>query len=498
MRRTAVTAVFLSLGLALTACGSRVDPAGTGGAAPAAASCVDTSGSSIKIGFLNSRSGTMAISENTVYNSLKMASDEINAAGGVLGKQLTVVAEDGASEPTVFAEKAQKLIRSDCVAAVFGGWTSSSRKAMLPVFEGNNALLFYPVQYEGLESSKNIFYTGATTNQQIVPALDYLKEKGAKSLFLVGSDYVFPQTANKIIKAYAAANGMEIKGEEYAPLGYTDFSGSPTSSTSPPGILPHGQKQWLEIGMLLVQDAKLLMLDEPVAGMSAEEKDGTGRLLQRIAEDRTVVIVEHDMDFMRAFAKSVTVLHAGKVLSEGSVAAVQADPRVQEVYLGPGHRSEDEVAAVLGGGLLMLPMLDVEVGYGRTSVIHGVTVEVPADGVAAVMGHNGAGKTTLLRAAVGLLPVRSGRILLDGEDVTGLRPAPAGAARAGLRPAGPAVVRADDDGGEPAARRRRQAQRSGADRRGAGPVPGAARPADPPRRPALRAASASSWRSPGR
>ena len=95
---------------------------------------------------------------------------------------------------------------------------------MLPVFEGNNALLFYPVQYEGLESSKNIFYTGATTNQQIVPALDYLKEKGVKSLFLVGSDYVFPQTANKIIKAYAAANGMEIKGEEYAPLGYTDFS----------------------------------------------------------------------------------------------------------------------------------------------------------------------------------------------------------------------------------------------------------------------------------
>ena len=116
----------------------------------------------------------------------------------------------------------------------------------------------------------------------------------------------------------------------------------------PAGILPHGQKQWLEIGMLLVQDAKLLMLDEPVAGMSAEEKDETGRLLQRIAEDRTVVIVEHDMDFMRAFAKSVTVLHAGKVLSEGSVAAVQADPRVQEVYLGPGHHSQDEVAAVLG------------------------------------------------------------------------------------------------------------------------------------------------------
>jgi urea transport system substrate-binding protein len=221
-RRTAVTAAVLSLGLVLTACGSRVDSGATGGAP--AASCVNTSGPEVKIGFLNSRSGTMAISENTVYDSLQLAADQINAAGGVLGKKLAVVAEDGASEPTVFAEKAQKLIRSDCVAAVFGGWTSSSRKAMLPVFESNNALLFYPVQYEGLEASKNIFYTGATTNQQIVPALDYLKQQGAKSLFLVGSDYVFPQTANKIIKAYAAANGIEIKGEEYAPLGHTAFA----------------------------------------------------------------------------------------------------------------------------------------------------------------------------------------------------------------------------------------------------------------------------------
>src|ERR1700754_526578 len=219
--RTLTAAIFLTLGLPLSACGARVGDAGSAAAAP---SCVDTSGSEIKIGFLNSRSGTMAISENTVFDSLSLAAEQINAAGGVLGKQLAVVAEDGASEPTVFAEKAQKLIRSDCVAAVFGGWTSSSRKAMLPVFESNNALLFYPVQYEGLESSKNIFYTGATTNQQIIPALDYLKEQGATSLFLVGSDYVFPQTANKIIKAYAAANGMEIKGEEYAPLGHTDFA----------------------------------------------------------------------------------------------------------------------------------------------------------------------------------------------------------------------------------------------------------------------------------
>ena len=208
--------------IALSACGARVD-AGSDTSA-SAESCVDTSGDTVRIGFLNSLSGTMAISEQTVHDSLELAAQEINADGGVLGKELEVVSEDGQSEPTVFAEKAGKLITSDCVAAVFGGWTSASRKAMLPVFESQGSLLFYPVQYEGLESSPNIFYTGATTNQQIVPALDYLAEQGTKSLFLVGSDYVFPRTANKIINAYAEAHGIEVVGEEYAPLGHTDFS----------------------------------------------------------------------------------------------------------------------------------------------------------------------------------------------------------------------------------------------------------------------------------
>ncbi|MFD4402058.1 urea ABC transporter substrate-binding protein [Nocardia sp. NPDC058499] len=206
--------------LAATACGSSASEQ----AGASVQTCVDTSGPTIKVGSLNSLSGTMAISEVTVRDSIRLAVDQINAAGGVLGKQIELVGEDGASEPTVFAEKAEKLISSDCVAAVFGGWTSSSRKAMLPVFEDRNALLYYPVQYEGLESSENIFYTGATTNQQIVPALDYLKGRGVKSLYLVGSDYVFPQTANRIIKAYAEANGIEIKGEDYTPLGSTDFS----------------------------------------------------------------------------------------------------------------------------------------------------------------------------------------------------------------------------------------------------------------------------------
>jgi urea transport system substrate-binding protein len=212
-----LVAASLTVGLALTGCGAKAGESD-------ASSSADTSGDKVKVGFVNSLSGTMAISEVTVRDSLALAVEQINASGGVMGKQLEPVSEDGASDWPTFAEKAQKLISSDKVAAVFGGWTSASRKAMLPVFEKNKALLFYPVQYEGLESSPYIFYTGATTNQQIVPALDYMKSKNIKSIFLVGSDYVFPRTANKIIKAYAQANGMQVKGEEYSPLGSTDFA----------------------------------------------------------------------------------------------------------------------------------------------------------------------------------------------------------------------------------------------------------------------------------
>jgi urea transport system substrate-binding protein len=206
-------ATLAALTLTLAACGGGESTSG------------DTAGGdTIKVGLLHSLSGTMAISEVTVKDAELLAIEEINAAGGVLGKKLEPVVEDGASDWPTFAEKATKLIRQDKVATVFGGWTSASRKAMLPVFERNKALLWYPVQYEGLESSPYIFYTGATTNQQIVPALDYMKEQGQKKIFLVGSDYVFPRTANKIIKAYADANDMEILGEEYTPLGHTEYS----------------------------------------------------------------------------------------------------------------------------------------------------------------------------------------------------------------------------------------------------------------------------------
>ncbi|MCU1371232.1 MAG: urtA [Ilumatobacteraceae bacterium] len=219
-----LVAAVSALTLFAAGCGSS-DSGGSGGSEGASSSgdtCVD--GDTVKLGFLNSTSGAMAISEQTVRDSLILAAEEINADGGILGKQIEYVEEDGASDPPVFAEKINKLLTEDQVAAVFGGWTSASRKAMLPVVEGADGLLFYPVQYEGLEASENIYYTGATTNQQIIPAMDFLKEQGVKTLFLAGSDYVFPRTANKIIKQYAKELGIEIVGEEYVPLDSDDWT----------------------------------------------------------------------------------------------------------------------------------------------------------------------------------------------------------------------------------------------------------------------------------
>jgi len=207
--------------MAIAGCGS--DDSSDSGSKSSAEPGV--SGDTIKVGILHSLSSTMAISEVSVKDAELLAIEEINKKGGVLGKKVKPVVEDGASDWPTFAEKAQKLISTDKVAATFGGWTSASRKAMLPVFERNKSLLYYPVQYEGLEASPYIFYSGATTNQQIVPGLEFLKEElKVKKLFLVGSDYVFPRTANKEIKAWAKANGMDIVGEEYSPLGNTDYA----------------------------------------------------------------------------------------------------------------------------------------------------------------------------------------------------------------------------------------------------------------------------------
>ena len=184
----------------------------------------DEAGDVIKVGVLHSLSGTMSISEVAVKDATILAINEINAAGGLLGKQIVPIIEDGASDWPTFAEKARKLIERDQVQVVFGCWTSASRKAVLPVFEGLDHLLFYPVQYEGLEASKNIIYTGAAPNQQIMPAVSWLlQEKGTK-FFLLGSDYVFPRTANKIIKIQLEAEGGTTVAEEYTPLGHTEYA----------------------------------------------------------------------------------------------------------------------------------------------------------------------------------------------------------------------------------------------------------------------------------
>ncbi len=221
----------LGVGSLIKACAPATPPAATTtGATPAAtglaapATTAAASGDTIKVGVLHSLSGTMAISEKSLVDATLLAIEEINAAGGVLGKKIEPIVEDGNSDWPTFAEKAKKLIEQDKVVAVFGCWTSASRKAVLPVFESKDHLLFYPVQYEGQECSKNIFYTGAAPNQQIEPSVDWLLKNKGKEFFLVGSDYVFPRTANTIIKAQLAASGGTVVGEDYLPLGNSEVT----------------------------------------------------------------------------------------------------------------------------------------------------------------------------------------------------------------------------------------------------------------------------------
>lgn len=206
----AAAAAVLALSMVLmTGCGS-----GSG----------SSSKESVKVGLLHSMTGSMAISEQAVLDAEKLAIKEINESGGILGKQIEYQEEDGASDPSTFASKAEKLVDQDGISTVFGCWTSSSRKAVKSIFEDYDALLFYPVQYEGMESSSNIVYTGAAPNQQIVPAIEYLIDKGYKKFFLLGSDYVFPRIANMIIQAQLDAAGLEVVGEEYADMDQTDFA----------------------------------------------------------------------------------------------------------------------------------------------------------------------------------------------------------------------------------------------------------------------------------
>lgn len=178
----------------------------------------------VKVGIIHSLTGTMAMSEASVVDAEKLAIDEINASGGVLGKTIEPIVEDGASDWPTFAEKARKLLENDHVAATFGAYTSASRKAVLPVFERNKGLLYYPTFYEGLEKSPAIIYTGAEASQQTLAAVSWLMANKGKSVYLVGSDYIWPRTTNKLARASVTKQGGSIVGEDYLPLGNIEFS----------------------------------------------------------------------------------------------------------------------------------------------------------------------------------------------------------------------------------------------------------------------------------
>lgn len=213
--KAAMVGVFSTvLGLSTTAAIAEVNTTGL--------AVTDTE---VTVGILHSLTGTMAISETGAQEAEKLAIKQINESGGILGRQIKIIQEDGASDWPTFAEKAKKLLVKDKVAAVFGAWTSASRKAVLPVFEKENGMLYYPTFYEGLEQSKNVIYTGQEATQQILAGLDWVaKEKGAKTFYLIGSDYIWPRTSMKIARKHIEnVLGGKVVGEEYKPLGNTQF-----------------------------------------------------------------------------------------------------------------------------------------------------------------------------------------------------------------------------------------------------------------------------------
>ncbi|MEN3977092.1 urea ABC transporter substrate-binding protein [Emcibacter sp. SYSU 3D8] len=216
LRRTAKAAMLAAVALAPLAAHA-ADKANTTGLA-----VTDTT---VKVGILHSVTGTMAISETGSVQAEKLAIKQINDMGGVLGRKIEFIQEDGASDWPTFAEKAKKLLVNDKVAAVFGCWTSASRKAVLPVFEQYNGMLYYPTFYEGLEQSPNVIYTGQEATQQIIAGIDWVaKTKGAKTFYLLGSDYIWPRTSNKIARKHIEKLGLKVVGEDYYPLGHTQFN----------------------------------------------------------------------------------------------------------------------------------------------------------------------------------------------------------------------------------------------------------------------------------
>ena len=339
---------------------------------PAGAHAADT----IKVGVLHSLSGTMAISETALKNVALMTIEEINAGGGVLGKQLEPVVVDPASNWPLFAERARQLLAQDKVAAVFGCWTSVSRKSVLPVFKELNGLLFYPVQYEGEELEKNVFYTGAAPNQQAIPAVEYLMSEeggGAKRFVLLGTDYVYPRTTNKILRAFLKSKGVSDADimEDYTPFGHADYQ---TIIARIKQFAAEGKKTavvstingdsnvpfYKELG-----NAGLKATDVPVVAFSVGEEElrgvDTKPLVGHLAAWNYFMSVDNAenkafIEKYRAWAKKNNVPNADTVVTNDPMEATYVGLHMwKQAVEKAGSTDVDKVIAAMGGQTFKAP-----------------------------------------------------------------------------------------------------------------------------------------------
>ena len=339
---------------------------------PAGAHAADT----IKVGILHSLSGTMAISETALKNVALMTIEEINAGGGVLGRKLEPVVVDPASNWPLFAERARQLLAQDKVAAVFGCWTSVSRKSVLPVFKELNGLLFYPVQYEGEELEKNVFYTGAAPNQQAIPAVEYLMSEeggGAKRFVLLGTDYVYPRTTNKILRAFLKSKGVSDADilEDYTPFGHADYQ---TIIARIKQFASEGKKTavvstingdsnvpfYKELG-----NAGLKATDVPVVAFSVGEEElrgvDTKPLLGHLAAWNYFMSVDNPqnkafIDKYRAWAKKNAVPNADTVVTNDPMEATYVGLHMWKQAVEKAASTDvDKVIAAMGGQTFKAP-----------------------------------------------------------------------------------------------------------------------------------------------
>lgn len=339
---------------------------------PAGAHAADT----IKVGILHSLSGTMAISETALKNVALMTIEEINAGGGMLGRKLEPVVVDPASNWPLFAERARQLLAQDKVAAVFGCWTSVSRKSVLPVFKELNGLLFYPVQYEGEELEKNVFYTGAAPNQQAIPAVEYLMSEeggGAKRFVLLGTDYVYPRTTNKILRAFLKSKGVSDADilEDYTPFGHADYQ---TIIARIKQFAAEGKKTavvstingdsnvpfYKELG-----NAGLKATDVPVVAFSVGEEElrgvDTKPLLGHLAAWNYFMSVDNPqnkafIDKYRAWAKKNAVPNADTVVTNDPMEATYVGLHMwKQAVEKAGSTDVDKVIAAMGGQTFKAP-----------------------------------------------------------------------------------------------------------------------------------------------